>query len=104
MFSLLLRIGFARLLAVALQEVGHNAYKTGMLGNFIVFSNWTMFVKLLLSILLPRENSSSAELMEYTGMNSMIMSKSLEGKEKTKYYSAEVVGTIIFERQTRQRC
>ena len=77
--AMVLRLGSARSLVIALQEMGRNARKVGMSGSFIVFSDWKMFVKLLLSILLPKANKS-AKLTEYMGMNSVKMSKSPRGK------------------------
>ena len=37
--AIVLRIGFTHSLVVVLQEMGRNACKAGMLGNFVVFSD-----------------------------------------------------------------
>ena len=51
--AMVIRVGLARCIITLLQEMGRNARRPGMTGVFLVFTDWRMFVKLLLSILLP---------------------------------------------------
>ena len=49
-----LRVGFPRCLSTLLQERGRNARLASLAGMFAVFTNWKMFVKLLLCVLLRK--------------------------------------------------
>ena len=69
------RVGLPRDLQTACQEKGRNARKEGMSGAYRMFSDWRMFIKLLLSIVIPL-TSVSKEIPEYEGLNSLIVSKS----------------------------
>ena len=82
LLGMVLRIGLARCVVTLLQEMGRNARQPGMKGIFLVFSDWKMFVTLLLSILLPRSEGGS-EPAEYTGLNSVILSKSPLAKRRS---------------------
>ena len=82
LLGMVLRIGLARCIVTLLQEMGQNARQPGMKGIFLVFSDWTKFVTLLLSILLPRSECGS-EPAEYTGFNSVILSKSPNAKSSS---------------------
>ena len=66
--------GIPRDLIRLFQEQGQNARKLGMLGRYLIFTDWLMFVKLLLSILLPLEIETN-EPPEYGGINSVGQSK-----------------------------
>ena len=69
------RSGFPRCILTAIQEMGRNARGPGMTGVYAVFTDWKLFVKLLLAILLPRD-TNTADTAEYDGLNSVISSKS----------------------------
>ena len=47
------RVGLPRCIITALQERGRNARVAGMIGCFAVFTSWTLFVKLILTTLVP---------------------------------------------------
>ena len=72
-----LRVGFPRCLTTLIQERGRNARVEGMLGLYTIHSDWTMFVKILLSVLTPG-TSQSNEPEDHEFVNSMIESRSPE--------------------------
>ena len=74
------RAGIPRCIVTSIQEGGRNARKDGMTGNFIIYAEWTPFVRLLLSILLPFKNTTTTS--ESDGVNSVIHAKTPEGKRK----------------------
>ena len=47
--NLVAHVGLFRCLITMLQERGRNARRLGMIGAFIVFGNWRLFIKLLLT-------------------------------------------------------
>ena len=55
LLGMVFRIGLPRCIVTLLQEMGRNARLDGMTGIFLVATDWKMFVKLLLSVLLPRD-------------------------------------------------
>ena len=74
------RAGIPRCIVTSIQEGGRNARKDGMTGKFIIYAEWTPFVRLLLSILLPFKNKTTTS--ETDGVNSVIEAKTPEGKRK----------------------
>jgi len=46
-------IGMTRYIITALQDSGENVRKAGMSVCYFVFTNWDLFVKLLISMMLP---------------------------------------------------
>ena len=56
------------------QEQGQNTRKLSMLSQYLMFTDWLMFVKLLVSILLPIK-IETGEPPEYEGINPIIQSK-----------------------------
>ena len=74
------RAGIPRCIITSIQEGGRNARKDGMTGTFIIYAEWTPFVRLLLSILLPFKKETPTS--EVDGVNSVILSKTPEGKHK----------------------
>ena len=77
-----IRVGLPRCLTTLLQERGRNARILGMLGCYIVFTNWSLFIKLLLTILIPKDNNDS-DPAEATSVNTFILSKSPEKRGST---------------------
>ena len=69
------RFGFPRCPSTLLQERGRNARMAGMSGAFTIYTNWIMFVKLVLSILATL-NKEKYEPSECDGVNLVIPSKS----------------------------
>jgi len=67
-----LRFGAPRCIINLLQERGRNACLSGQVGMFVVFVNWQLFSKLLLSILVPPANKVSDEPNDISYVNSMI--------------------------------
>jgi len=57
------------------QGCSRNARQPGMTGEYCIFTDWLLFVKLLLSILLPL-NTPTNDPPEYEGVNIIIKSKS----------------------------
>ena len=74
------RVGLPRCIITALQERGRNARVAGMIGCFAVFTSWTLFVKLILTTLVPIVGVD-AEANEFLGTNSMITSRSPEKRK-----------------------
>ncbi len=74
------RAGIPRCIVTSIQEGGRNARKDGMTGEFIIYAEWTSFVRLLLSILIPFKNNT--EKSESNGVNSVIEAMTPEGKRK----------------------
>ena len=65
------RFGFPRCIPTLLQERGRNARVPGMTGEYNIFTNWVMFVKLALSMLLPAKKDKEVPT-ECSGVNSAI--------------------------------
>ena len=74
------RAGIPRCIVTSIQEGGRNARKDGMTGEFIIYAEWTSFVRLLLLILIPFKNNT--EKSESDGVNSVIEAMTPEGKRK----------------------
>ena len=74
------RAGIPRCILTSIQEGGRNTRKDGMTGKFIIYAEWTSFIALLLSILLPFKNKT--KMSESDGANSVIRSKTPDGKRK----------------------
>jgi superfamily II DNA helicase RecQ len=74
------RAGIPRCILNSIQEGGRNARKDGMTGKFILYAEWTSFIKLLLSILLPHKKN--VKKCESDGVNSVIQSKTPDGKRR----------------------
>ena len=74
------RVGLPRCIITALQERGRNARVAGMIGCFAVFTSWTLFVKLILTTLVPIVGADE-EANEFLGTNSMITSRSPEKRK-----------------------
>ena len=70
-----LRVGLPRCLITLLQERGRNARVAGMKGLFAVFTDWKLFMRLLMSIIAPN-SSKPDEVQDHNFANSMISSKS----------------------------
>ena len=78
-----IRVGLPRCLTTLLQERGRNARRMGMVGRYIVFSSWILFLKLLLTILIPRNNNNDAEPTEAVSVNTFITSRSPDKRQST---------------------
>ena len=63
-----------------MQECGRNASQDGQEGTYEVLLNWVSFIKLLLTIMRPRQTKSN-EPSDHDGINSLILSKTPEGKK-----------------------
>mmetsp|Transcript_13705 Transcript_13705/g.23331 ORF Transcript_13705/g.23331 Transcript_13705/m.23331 type:complete len:196 (+) Transcript_13705:212-799(+) len=68
-----LTVGLPRCLTTLLQEHDHNRFA----GIYLIMTDWKMFVRLLLSILLPNSNLSDG-VEEHKYCNSMIMARTPE--------------------------
>ena len=53
-----IRVGLPRCIITLLQERGRNARVAGMRGFFGVFTDWSLFVRLVLSILMPTKKEA----------------------------------------------
>ena len=84
-----LRVGLPRCITTMLQERGRNARWIGMHGLFAVFTNWAMFVKLLLSILLPPEVESE-EVADHDYINSVITARSPDTRGEREKQTSQV--------------
>jgi superfamily II DNA/RNA helicase len=73
-----LRVGIPRCIVTLLQERDRNARLLGQLGMIVVFIDWHLFVKLLISILLPPAKPTSHEHDDVDYVNTMIESQSPE--------------------------
>jgi hypothetical protein len=82
LLDFVIRVGLPRCLTTLLQERGRNARRLGMFGRYIVFTNWALFIKLLITILIPRTNND-AEPTEAVSVNTFITSKSPEKRKRT---------------------
>ena len=71
------RVGMPWCITTSLQERGRNARKSGMIECVAVFTSWILFVKFLLTILVPIVEEDE-EASEFLGTNSMITSCSPE--------------------------
>ena len=70
-----LRVGIPRCLVTLIQERGRNAREAGLTGMFVVITDWSMFVFLLLSILINPSPSDTEEIHDHFFANSMIKSQ-----------------------------
>ncbi len=68
-----LRVGLPRCIITLLQERGRNVRNESMVGLFAVFTDWTLFIQLILSILLPTSKKVTM-VKEHNFANSMILS------------------------------
>ena len=91
-----LRIGLPRCITTMLQERGRNARRIEMQGLFAVFTNRPMFVKLLLSILLPPEVESE-EVADHEYINSVITTRSPDtrGKRENKILQGRLCAALM---------
>ena len=71
---IVIRKGIPYDLTTSFQEWEQNARKLSMIGQYLIFTDWLIFVKLLLSILLPLKIETN-EPLEYEGINSVIQSE-----------------------------
>ena len=62
--NLVAHVGLFRCLITMLQERGRNTRRLGMTGVFLVFGNWTGFIKLLLTVLSPTNLDRGVEPTE----------------------------------------
>ena len=67
-----LRIGLPRRITMMLQERGRCSHAPGVLGLFVMFVEWTLFIFVLITVVLPLESSTSDELPDYAYAGSMI--------------------------------
>ena len=51
MLDFVLRVGLPRCIITALQERGRNARKEGMVGYFVVYTSWLLFIKLMSQVI-----------------------------------------------------
>ena len=65
------RFGIPRCVPTSLQERGRNARVAGMIGAYVILTNWKMFITLALYILEPDKNPTE-QPTEYVGVNSAI--------------------------------
>ena len=77
LLTYVLRVGIPRCIVTFLQERGRNSRTPGLRGLFAIYSNWSLFVKLLLTVLLPRD-SGSDEIPEHDFVNSTVTARSPE--------------------------
>ena len=86
------RVGLPRCVATLIQEAGRNSRK-GEAGTLALFTDWRLFIKLLLSILLPSRLPSSDEIHDHEYVNSMITPRSPEGRDSNRSSDANATNT-----------
>lgn len=69
-------MGIPRCIITLLQERGRNARLIGQTGMFVIFTDWRLFTKLLVSVLLPPPANKSVEHSDVDYVNTMIESQS----------------------------
>ena len=67
-----LRVGLPRSITMMLQERGRCLRNPVVLSYFVLFVDWSLFIFVLITVVLPVENNSSDELSDYTYAGSMI--------------------------------
>ena len=77
-----LRVGIPRCLITLIQERGRNAREAGLRGMFVILTDWSMFVFLLLSVLATPNSSDGDEIHDHFFVNSMITSQSPEKRRQ----------------------
>ena len=86
-----LSVGLPRCMTSLLQERGRNRNA----GKYVVMTNWVMFVKLLLSILIPPSaRNDSGELRDVQYINTMLKTKSPDKRDQ------DASGTKVTAQQT----
>ena len=68
-----LHVGIPRCIVELLQERGRLVRVDGMSGSFVIYCDWYTFIKLLVSILRPRQ-AKTAEVYDHEFVNSAIVS------------------------------
>ena len=66
-----------------LQECGRCSRSPGVLGLFVMFADWTLFIIVLITVVLPLESSTSDELPDYIYAGSMLEARTPERRAAT---------------------
>ena len=76
-----LTIGLHRYLTTLLQERGRNRAE----GIYMILSDWKLIIKLVITMLVPRDASKSDELPDYEYVNAMITNRMPEREAKAAH-------------------